>query len=154
MVRITSLVAALTALALPFVAGQASNDDPHGKELYVNYPSCDHYQCQVIWHQNEGVYINWLNAPKGGLRIELAPADGTSDLKTYTVTDKVGSVHGFSNKKCNDMGTGEKCGRFDWTVPANVKPGRYQIEVTSLAKPQLVGYTDTVVIKKQKSKRA
>lgn len=49
-------------------------------------------------------------------------------------------------------GTGEKCGRFDWVVPANVKPGQYQVIVTSLAHPdKYVGYTDTVVVKKAKS---
>ena len=147
MVRILSTLAALSALC-GAVLSQASNDDPRGKELYVNFPSCSYYRCEVIWHTNESVYVNWLNAPRGGLRIQLAPQDGTTGLQTYTITDNVGSIHGFKNKHCNDMGTGEKCGRFDWIVPASVKEGKYQVEVTSLSRPDLVGYTDTVVIKK------
>lgn len=152
MVRLlTYLAAALLALCATVLA-QASNDDPHGKILYVNYPSCDSWRCQVTWHPNEAVYVNWLNAPKGGLKIQLVPQDGTTGLHTYTITDNVGSIHGFKDKKCNDMGTGEKCGRFDWTVPANVKEGMYEVVVTSIAQPKYVGYTDTVVIKKRSKK--
>lgn len=151
MVRLTLLLTTLLSL-FAFTSAQASNDDPRGKVLYVNYPSCDHYQCQVIWRPNQSVYVNWLNAPAGGLKIQLTPQEGTTGLKTYTITDKVGSIHGWKEKKCQDMGTGEKCGRFDWVVPANVKEGNYEVVVTSLAKPWLVGYTDTVVIK-EKGKR-
>ncbi|SJX63251.1 uncharacterized protein SRS1_14084 [Sporisorium reilianum f. sp. reilianum] len=152
MVRLISALSTLLVLYTSLVRAQASNDDPHGKVLYVNYPSCDYYRCQVTWYQNQSVYVNWLNAPKGGLKIELAPQDGVTGLQTYTITDKVGSVHGFSDHKCNDMGTGEKCGRYDWTVPSSVKPGQYQVIVTSLAHPnKYVGYTDTVVVKKAKS---
>lgn len=146
MVRLTTLLTTLI-LTSTAVLGQASNNDPHGKVLYVNYPSCDFYQCTVTWHQGESVYVNWLNAPKGGLRIQLAPQEGVEGLKTYTVTDNVGSIHGYKEHKCDNMGTGEKCGRFDWVVPKDVKEGKYQIEVTSLAKPELVGYTDTVLVK-------
>ena len=157
MVRFLQLLSTLTVLlgvASTVVVGQASNDDPQGKVLYVNYPSCSYYRCQVTWRQNEAVYINWLNAPRGGLRIQLTPQDGTTGLQTYTITDNVGSIHGFSQHKCNDMGTGEKCGRFDWTVPPSVKPGEYMVVVSSLAKPQYVGYTDTVVVQKAKSKKS
>ncbi|CDS01794.1 uncharacterized protein SPSC_06457 [Sporisorium scitamineum] len=153
MVRLISLFSTLIAVCTTLALAQASNDDPRGKILYVNYPSCDYYRCQVTWYQNQSVYVNWLNAPKGGLRIQLAPQDGVTGLQTYTITDKVGSVHGFSDHKCNDMGTGEKCGRYDWVVPGDVKPGQYQVIVTSLAYPQkYVGYTDTVVVKKAKAK--
>ncbi|TKY85506.1 hypothetical protein EX895_005668 [Sporisorium graminicola] len=152
MARFISLLSTLFAVCTTLVLAQASNDDPRGKELYVNYPSCDYYRCQVTWYQKQSVYVNWLNAPKGGLKIQLAPQDGVTGLQTYTITDKVGSVHGFSDHKCNSAGTGEKCGRFDWVVPANVKPGQYQVIVTSLAHPdKYVGYTDTVVVKKAKS---
>lgn len=150
MVRLLTLLSTLATVCSTLVLAQASNDDPRGKVLYVNYPSCDYYKCKVTWRPGQSVYVNWLNAPKGGLRIQLAPQDGTTGLSTYTITPKVGSIHGYSAHKCNDMGTGEKCGRFDWVVPANVKPGEYQVIVTSLAKPdKYVGYTDTVVIAKK-----
>lgn len=155
MVRLTPLCLLTTLLAISSsVLAQASNDDPRGKELYVNYPSCDYWKCEVIWHPNQSVYVNWLNAPPGGLRILLAPTEDFS-LPTYTLTEKVGSVHGWKDHKCSDMGTGEKCGRFDWTVPSNVRDGKYQIEVYSLGKRGLVGYTDTVVVKRggKKGKR-
>lgn len=153
MVHFFSLCNTFFAVCVSLALAQASNDDPHGKVLYVNYPSCDYWRCQVTWYQKQSVYVNWLNAPKGGLKIQLAPQDGVTGLQTYTITDKVGSTHGFSEHKCNDMGTGEKCGRYDWVVPDNVKPGQYQVIVTSLAHPdKYVGYTDTVVVKKAKSK--
>lgn len=152
MVRLLTYLAATLVAFSAAVLAQASNDDPRGKVLYVNYPSCDHWKCQVIWHPNQSVYVNWLNAPKGGLKIQLVPEEGTTGLQTYTITEKVGSVHGWKDKKCNDMGIGAKCGRFDWTVPSNVKEGKYEVVVTSLAQPQHVGYTDTVVIKKSGKK--
>lgn len=148
MVRLTYLTSLLSLVALSWA--QASNDDPRGKLLYVNYPSCDQYKCQVIWRPNQSVYVNWLNAPTGGLKIQLVPQEGTTGLKTYTITNEVGSTHGFKDKTCEDMGTGEKCGRFDWTVPKGVKEGKYEVVVTSLSRPEVVGYTDTVVIKMSK----
>jgi len=153
MARFLSLLGTLFAVCTTFALAQASNDDPRGKILYVNYPSCDYYQCQVTWHPGQATYVNWINAPKGGLRIQLEPQEGTTGLRTYTLTDKVGSVHGWSQHKCNDMGTGEKCGRFDFVLPSSVTPGRYQIVVTSLAHPdKYIGYTDTVKVVNAKSK--
>lgn len=153
MVRLLAYLAATLLAFSATVFAQASNDDPRGKTLYVNAPSCDHWKCQVVWSPGQNVYVNWLNAPKGGLKIQLVPEEGTTGLKTYTITDKVGSIHGFSKHKCNDMGIGAKCGRFDWTVPANVREGKYEVVVTSLAQPKYVGYTDTVVIKKDANKK-
>lgn len=147
MVRFLTLLTTFAATAFTLALAQASNDDPRGKVLFVNYPSCDSWRCKVTWRRGQSVYVNWLNAPKGGLRIQLAPQDGTHGLQTYTITDKVGSIHGWKDHKCDSAGTGEKCGRFDWTVPNNVKDGEYQVIVTSLANPgKWVGYTDTVVI--------
>ncbi|PWZ00234.1 hypothetical protein BCV70DRAFT_107176 [Testicularia cyperi] len=148
MVRIGTFFLLVSAALFGSVAAQVENDNPSGKTLYVNYPSCDSYKCQVIWRPGQNVYVNWLKAPKGSLKIELMPQEGTTGLKTYTVTDKVGGVH--NKNTCNNMGTKEKCGRFDWTVPSNVKPGQYMIVVTSLTTGQQ-GYTDTVVIKKKKN---
>ncbi|KAJ9479493.1 ATP-dependent RNA helicase DBP5 [Pseudozyma hubeiensis] len=152
MVRFLSLLTTVATVCTTLALAQASNDNPNGKILYVNYPSCSYYRCQVTWTAGSANYVNWLNAPKGGLRIQLEPQDGTTGLQTYTLTDKVGSVHGWSDHKCDNMGTGEKCGRFDFTLPSNVKPGLYQIVVTSLAHPnKYVGYTDTVKVVKAKS---
>nr|CDI53856.1 conserved hypothetical Ustilago-specific protein [Melanopsichium pennsylvanicum 4] len=78
MVRILTALTTLAALCGTVLA-QASNDDPNGKVLYVNYPSCDSWKCKVIWHPNQSVYVNWLNAPKGGLEIQLVPQEATSD---------------------------------------------------------------------------
>ncbi|EST05303.1 hypothetical protein PSEUBRA_005573 [Kalmanozyma brasiliensis GHG001] len=150
MVRLLTLLSALASVCTTLVLAQASNDDPRGKVLYVNYPSCDYYKCKVTWRPGQSVYVNWLNAPKGGLRIQLAPQDGTTGLSTYTITSNVGSIHGYNTGQCDRAGTNEKCGRFNWVVPANVKAGEYQVIVTSLAHPnKYVGYTDTVVIAKK-----
>lgn len=146
MVRFFSILSTLFAVCTTVALAQASNDDPNGKVLYVNYPSCDYYRCQVTWKHDQAVYVQWLNAPRGGLRIQLAPQDGTTGLQTYTITDNVGSVHGWAEHKCQGLGK-EKCGRYDWTVPNNVKPGLYQVIVTSIAHPdKYVGYTDTVKV--------
>lgn len=145
---------ALLALSTVFassVTAQASNDDPNGKALYVNYPSCGYYQCSVTWKHGQRVYINWLNGPSGGLKIQLGPQEGVTGLPTYTVTKKVSAIHDAD--KCDKGGTKEHCGRYYWTLPDTIKPGKYQIIVTSLAKPNLVGYTDTVIVPKSKSKR-
>lgn len=155
MVRVLSFaLLALSAVFASSVAGQADNDNPNGKVLYVNYPSCGYYRCSVTWKRGQRVYINWLNAPKGGLKIEFGPQEGVTGLPTYTVTKKTGGTHDAD--RCDKAGTKESCGRYYWTLPDNIKPGQYQIIVTSLANPNIVGYTDTVVVPKKaasKSKR-
>lgn len=72
-----ALALALTTLVSSSLA-QASNDDPTGKEIYMTSPSCDHYKCKVTWAQGSTQTITWLNAPKGGLKIELVPGEGQS----------------------------------------------------------------------------
>lgn len=152
MVRLVSfaLLALTAVLATTSVMAQASNDDPNGKVLYVNYPSCGYYKCSVTWKRGQRVYINWLNAPKGGLKIQLAPQEGVTGLPTYTVTKFTGHKHDAD--KCDHGGTKESCGRYYWTLPDTIKPGQYQIIVTSIDHPNIVGYTDTVVVPKKSSK--
>lgn len=130
-----SLSALAFAVVLPLSAlAQASNDDPTGKEIYITSPSCGYYKCKVTWKQGSTQTITWLNAPKGGLKIQLVPEAGKSgktceweigfqdgrtqswrsDLSTCfipnsdTVTDHVGSVH--EQSQCKSQSNGEKCG--------------------------------------------
>ncbi|PWN49649.1 hypothetical protein IE53DRAFT_300951, partial [Violaceomyces palustris] len=131
---------------------QAENDNPKGKVLYVNSPSCDHYRCQVKWIPGQSYFVNWVNPPKGkpsNVKIQLIPQEGTQGLPTYTLTSKVSSTK--NAKVCDNMGLeGEKCGRFYWKVPEDAVKGRYEIVVTSIEHPDKVGYTDTVVIPSKK----
>lgn len=69
---------AFLPLLASLAAAQVSNDDPRGKEIYIISPACDSYKCQVSWKQGSTQTITWLNAPKGGLKIQLVPENGQS----------------------------------------------------------------------------
>ncbi|KAN0065837.1 hypothetical protein ACQY0O_000967 [Thecaphora frezii] len=136
-------------LYLPLLAlGQASNDDPRGKILYVNSPSCGSYQCHVNWHRLSTVKVNWLSAPHGHVSIHLLPQDDNSNLPPYTIAENVKGT--LPKGQCDDMGLGVRCGSFSWKVPKGVKLGRYMVMVKSQDGHE--GYTDTVIIKKKKSR--
>ncbi|CAO1624530.1 unnamed protein product [Sympodiomycopsis kandeliae] len=147
---LTSSLLLLSSVLFSSVAGQASNDDPTGKEIYMTSPSCDHYQCKVVWKTGSTQQITWLNAPKGGLKIQLLSTGDNGSQ--YTITEHVGSIHDQS--KCKSQAGKESCGTFSWTVPANVKAGQYTVAASSIAQPNKIGYTDTVVVKKGGSRRA
>ncbi|EPQ28206.1 uncharacterized protein PFL1_04034 [Pseudozyma flocculosa PF-1] len=148
--------ALLCSLSSLLVAGQVENDDPRGKVLFVSEPSCDSWRCQVKWRQGTKHRVNWFNPPRGKVSIKLVPQEGTTGLKEYTLTPSVSGKH--HGDKC-DRGEQKDvpCGMFSWTVPLDTVPGQYMIEVASLKHPDLVGYTDTVVItkaRKNKSRRS
>ncbi|PWN98019.1 hypothetical protein FA09DRAFT_338984 [Tilletiopsis washingtonensis] len=149
-----SLLRALLFVAVlaASVFAQASNDNPNGKTLYVSDPHCNSYQCRVNWRQGQDVFVNWINAPRGKLDIQLAPESDQS-LPTYTLASNIGAVHGKAT--CNNAGTGKRCGRWDGKVPADVRPGEYSIVVKSLSS-NAVGYTDVIrvrVAKKDQRRR-
>lgn len=78
----SSFLPLLLLLAVTFcstlVNAQASNDDPTGKEIYIVSPACDSYQCKNYWKRGKTYEITWLNAPKGGLKIQLEPENDSS----------------------------------------------------------------------------
>ncbi|PWN27973.1 hypothetical protein BDZ90DRAFT_214422, partial [Jaminaea rosea] len=129
------------------VLGADNPDDPSGKEVYVVSPSCGYYKCKVNWARGSTQHVTWWNAPAGGLNIHLVPTKGSG--KSYTITSKVGSIHDQSSCKAQAP-KGESCGSYEWKVPTDVALGEYTVEARSVAKPKVVGYTDTVVIGKTK----
>ncbi|CEH16063.1 hypothetical protein CBOM_05938 [Ceraceosorus bombacis] len=148
-VRILSLVSLVAFSSLvASVTAQAENDNPNGKVLYVSDPHCNSYQCRIHWKRNHTYFVNWINPPKGEkLSVKLIPETDQS-LPTYTLAASV-SAHAGKDK-CDNAGTGKKCGRIDWTVPDDAKAGEYSIVVESL-KTHKQGYTDVVRIGKKQS---
>lgn len=138
------LLAGMGVSAMPYLS---SSSDPRGKVMYISHPNKD-----TVWHRGESVHFNWLNAPHGTLQIKLISAmdgsDGSDADHIYIVAGRVGSRHGYREGKCDSLGTGESCGRFDWVVPDRVQPGRYQavIEVNSADHSGIIRYTDDFVV--------
>ncbi|PWN35628.1 uncharacterized protein FA14DRAFT_160692 [Meira miltonrushii] len=139
-------------LSLAFLAKASDNpDDPNGSTFYLAKPACNYYRCQVKTHPGAVLPIEWLNPIKGKIDIFFNPDDGQKGLKTYTIAKNIGA-HNNKNK-CNAEGQ-HGCGAFDWTVPADVKPGNYSVEIHSLTKKKVYGYSDIVTVTSGKKKRS
>lgn len=138
MVRILSSLAAFAMAAIAVAAHpsgppartpRSAPNDP-SRPLYITYPTSS-----TTWHPEQHVHFNWINAPRGTLRIKLVGASAN-----YTVTDRVGGKHDPFG--CELVSPGDTCGRFDWTVPRQVKAGWYTAVVVSNNDGHIVRETD------------
>lgn len=121
------------------VTAQSYNDQ--STTLYVTDPSCANYKCQVIKHHGDQLYINWLNAPPGDVKLVLA---SESNQKDYTIKDRIAGTQ----TNCNHGDNGKRpCGQYTTVIPSDWKYGKYSVQVISLSTSD-VGYTDTVTIEK------
>lgn len=132
-----SFVFALTALA------DNDPDNPNGKAYFLAKPACDSYKCEVKVHPGDTLPIEWLNPGKGKIAIYFNPEEGEKDLKRYTIKDKISS---HNNKdKCDPEGQ-KGCGSFDWTIPKDIKPGKYSVELAGISDKNMHSYSDIVTV--------
>jgi hypothetical protein len=145
-----SIFAAFLSLAILAKAGN-NPDDPNGSLFYLVKPACNSYRCQVKVQPGAVLPIEWLNPVKGKIDIFFNPEDDQKGLQRYTIAKNIGA-HNNKNK-CNADGQ-NGCGAFDWTVPNNVKPGNYSVEIHSLKQKKVHGYSDIVTVIAGKRKRS
>ncbi|KDN39608.1 hypothetical protein K437DRAFT_9586 [Tilletiaria anomala UBC 951] len=94
--------------------------------------------------EKSGVHHKAEHLSGGGKALSTRAA--SNQLKSVTITSRTSGRHDAAH--CDNGNTNETCGDFKWTVPAvgSIAPGEYTVEVHSLSKKKVYGYTDTVVV--------
>lgn len=73
LVSLLSLACAMLPAASAHTSEVTADFASRATDIYMTNPACEYYQCRVSWARGEKVKISWLEAPKGGLKIELVP---------------------------------------------------------------------------------
>lgn len=92
--------------------------------------------------------FSWLNPINGKVDIQLTPDESSKGLKSYRIASKIAGHN--NDDKCDKAGQ-QSCGMYDWSVPKDLKPGNYTVDIHSLHRKTLYGHSDIVTVTSNKT---
>lgn len=79
----TLALMALSALAAPqkssFWKLQSRQQQTAGTPLFLDEPSCDSYQCTVVYYPGDNATAHWLDAPSGNVNLTMREHHWTTE---------------------------------------------------------------------------